>query len=62
MAIYRGDYYQKDETLYTGDAEIIVLKSRESATGTAKMKWKGETMTFYEEDMHETREEIPFEV
>lgn len=42
--IYREGYY--DEKKPQSEAEIIVDKNRHGATGTIKVAWKGETMTF----------------
>ena len=42
--IYREGYY--DEAKPQNEAEIIVDKNRHGATGTIKVAWHGETMTF----------------
>lgn len=49
MAIYRDDYYDKKSN-DSGLAEIIVLKSKDTATGTVKVRFQKEWMLFSDEN------------
>ena len=44
LGIYRDDYYDRDKD--AGDAELIILKNRNGATGTIPLRWMPEYTTY----------------
>lgn len=48
--LYRDDMYKKEGEPLDGEAEILIRKIRQNGTtGTARLRFKGETMNFYHE-------------
>lgn len=46
MLLYRGDYYQPDRSLHTGEAEVIVAKQRNGPTGNIKLLFMNKFLRF----------------
>ncbi len=48
MLLHREDYYHQDDPRYTPTniAELIIAKQRNGPTGTVRLNWHGDTMTF----------------
>lgn len=51
LFLFREDYYNDFDTSDT--AELIVAKNRYGETGTVKLKWMPETLSFREQNKHE---------
>lgn len=46
MMLYRDEYYEKENSQYKGQAEVIVVKQRNGSTGTIRLAFKGQFGTF----------------
>lgn len=46
MMLYRDDYYEKENSQYKGQAEVIITKQRNGSTGTVRLAFKGQFGTF----------------
>lgn len=46
MMLYRDEYYEKENSQYKGQAEVIVTKQRNGSTGTVRLAFKGHLGTF----------------
>ena len=46
MMLYRDDYYEKENSQYKGQAEVIIAKQRNGSTGTVRLAFKGQFGTF----------------
>ncbi|MFK8137357.1 MAG: replicative DNA helicase [Bdellovibrionales bacterium] len=46
MMLYRDEYYEKENSQYKGQAEVIVTKQRNGSTGTVRLAFKGQYGTF----------------
>ena len=44
--LHREDYYEKDTSLHTGEVELIISKHRDGPTGTIKLQFNKNTMSF----------------
>ncbi|MCA3121337.1 MAG: replicative DNA helicase [Rhodocyclaceae bacterium] len=46
LAVYREEAYRTEPGEWRGLAEVLVLKNRQGATGTARLKWDGDRVLF----------------
>lgn len=46
MALYRDDYYNKEDSEFPNEAECLVLKNRRGETGTVRLRWDPQYTSF----------------
>jgi replicative DNA helicase len=50
MALYRDEYYNRDDSENKGIAECIVLKNRQGETGVVELQWMGQYQLFSDKE------------